>query len=62
MMDSSNGNIFRVTCTLCGEFVNSPHIGQCRGALMFSAAEPTVEQIMDKPIIWDAIALIITPL
>ena len=45
MMTSSNGNIFRVTGHLCGEFtrdgihrspVNSPHKGQWRGALMFS--------------------------
>ena len=40
MMTSSNGNIFRVTGPLCGEFspvpVNSPHKGQWRGALMFS--------------------------
>ena len=40
MMTSPNGNIFRVTDSLCGEFtghpVNSPHKGQWRGALMFS--------------------------
>ena len=41
MMTSSNGNIFRVTGHLCGEFkfyslVNSPHKGQWRGALMFA--------------------------
>ena len=37
MMTSSNGNIFRVTGHLRGEFpVNSPHKGQWRGALMFS--------------------------
>ena len=39
MMTSSNGNIFRVTGPLCGEFpvpVNFPHKGQWRGALMFS--------------------------
>ena len=45
MMTSSNGNIFRVTGHLCGEFtghrwsrspVNSPHKGQWSGALMFS--------------------------
>ena len=38
MMTSSNGNIFRVTGPLCGEFtgpVNSSHKGQWRGALMF---------------------------
>ena len=41
MMTWSNGNIFRVTGTLCGEFivspVNSPHKGQWRGALIFSS-------------------------
>ena len=46
MITSSNGNIFRVTGPLCGEFtgvrgiprspVNSPNKGQWRGALMFS--------------------------
>ena len=39
MMMSSNGNIFRITGPLRGEFtgpVNSPHKGQWRGALMFS--------------------------
>ena len=38
VMTSSNGNIFRVTCPLCRELVNSPHKGQSqwRGALMFS--------------------------
>ena len=47
MMTPSNGNIFRVTDHLCGEFtghwwisctspVNSLHRGQWRGALMFS--------------------------
>ena len=39
MMTSSNGNIFRVTCHLCGIHrspVNSPHKGQWRGALRFS--------------------------
>ena len=34
MMTSSNGNIFRVTDHLCGEFTG--HKGQWRGALMFS--------------------------
>ena len=40
IMTSSNGNIFRVTGHLCGEFTGlrwSPgHKGQLRGALMFS--------------------------
>ena len=35
MMTSPNGNIFRVTGSLCGE-LNSPHKGQWRGALMLS--------------------------
>ena len=39
-MTSSDGNIFRATGHLCGEFtgspVNSPHKGQWRGALMFT--------------------------
>ena len=39
MMTSSNGNIFRVTGPLCGEFTGPgefPHKGQWRGSLMFS--------------------------
>ena len=40
MMTSSNGNIFRVSCHLCGEFTGQRWIprkkGQRRGALMFS--------------------------
>ena len=39
VMTSSNGNIFRVTGPLCGEFTGPgdfPHNGQWRGALMFS--------------------------
>ena len=39
MMTSSNGNIFRVTGHLCGVHrlpVNSAHIGQWDGAMMFS--------------------------
>ena len=40
MMTSSNGNMFRVTGLLCGEFTGDrwipPHKGQWRGALIFS--------------------------
>ena len=39
MMTSSNGSIFRVTGPLYGEFAVTgelPHLGQWRGALMFS--------------------------
>ena len=45
--------------------VESPHKGQWRKALMFlflSAPEQTVEQTLRMPVIWDAIALIMTPL
>ena len=35
-MMSSNGNIFRVTGHLCGEFTGSPHKGQWRGAMLLS--------------------------
>ena len=39
MMTSSNGNVFRVTGHLCGEFTGPrwfpPHKGQWRGALMW---------------------------
>ena len=68
MMTSSNGRIFRVTGLLCGEFtgspVNSPRKGQWRGVWCFlwSAPEPTMEQTMETPVIWDAIALIMTSL
>ena len=42
--------------------VDSPHKGQWRGALMFflSAPEQTAEQIIEAPVIWDAITLIMT--
>ena len=36
MMVSSNGNIFRVTFLLCGEFTCHRHKGQWRGAFVFS--------------------------
>ena len=40
--------------------VDSPHKGQWRGALVFflSVPEQTVEQTIETPVIWDAIALI----
>ena len=52
MMTLSNGNIFRITGPLWGE------------ALMFflSAPEQTIEQINEKPVIWDAITLAMTSL
>ena len=44
--------------------VDSPHKGQWRGVWCFlwSAPEQTVEQNIETPVIWDAIALIMTSL
>ena len=44
--------------------VDSSHKGQCWGALMFilSASEKAVEQAIETPVIWEAIAYIITSL
>ena len=54
MMMSSNGNIFRVTGPLWGE---------SWGELwFFSAPEQTIKQIIETPVIWDAIAFILTSL
>ena len=52
MMTSSNGNIFRVTGPLCGEF----------WCFLWSAPEQKVEQTVETLMIWDAIALIMTSL
>ena len=68
MMTSLNGNISRVTGPLWGGIhrspVHSPHKGPWRGTLMFllSAPEQTVEQTIERPVIWDAISLIMTSL
>ena len=67
MLASPNGNIFRVTGPLRGIHqltVNSPQKGQSRGVLMMSliCAWTNVEQTTETPIIWSAIALIITSL
>ena len=44
--------------------VDSPHKGQWRGALMFSliCAWSTAKQTIEKPVIWDDIALVMTSL
>ena len=56
MMMISNGNIFHVTGLL-------PHKGQWQlYGFYLSAPEPTIEQIMETQVIWDAIALIMTSL
>ena len=68
-MTSSNGNISRVTGPLWREsihwsLVDSHHKGQWRRALMFLWSEPekTVEQLIETPVIWGAIAFIMTSL
>ena len=54
-MTSSNGNIFRVTGHLSGEFTG-PRWRQWRGALMFTLICARIVRL----VIWDAIALIMT--
>ena len=68
MMTSSNGNIFRVTGLLCGEFTGHRWIPRTKASdvelwcFLWSAPEPTDEQTMETPVIWDTIALIMTSL
>ena len=64
---SSNGNIFRYWL-LCGEFTGHPWIPLTKASdaelwsFLWSAPEPTVEQTIETPVIWDAIAVIMTSL
>ena len=64
MMTSSNGNIFRVTGHLCGEFTGHRWIprtnGQWRGALMFSLICAWINCWVNNRNIWDVIAPIMT--
>ena len=67
LMTSSNGNIFRVTGLFRGIHrspANSPHkAGDAElWCFLWSTPEPTVEQTIKTPVIWDAIALITTSL
>ena len=66
MMTSSTGNVFRVTGTFVRGIprspVNSPHKGQWRGSLMFSLIYAWRNDWIETPVIWDAIALIMTSL
>ena len=68
MSMSANGNIFCVTGPLLGESIGLRWFplrkGQWRGGSIFfwSALEQTVEQTIEMPVIWDAIALIIMSL
>ena len=56
MIMSSNGNIFRVTVYLCGEFTG--HKGQWRGTLMFSLTCAWINGWVNnrEAGVWDAIA------
>ena len=60
MMTSSNGNIFRVTSPLLGESIEHrciPLTKACDAEIwcfLWSAAEQTVEQTIETPVIWDA--------
>ena len=64
VMTSSNGNIFRVTGPLCGEFTGQRWIPRTKASdaelwcPLWSGPEQTVETL----VIWDAIVLIITSL
>ena len=64
MMTLSNGNIFRVTGPLWGEFTGDQWIPLTKASdagiwcIVWSAPEQTVEQTIETLVIWDAIALI----
>ena len=66
MMTSSNGNVFRVTGLLCGEFTGPRWIPRTKASdaglwcFPWSVPEQTVDQTMVRLVIWDAIAPIIT--
>ena len=68
IMTSSNGNIFHITSLLCGEFTGDRWIPYTKASdaelwcFLWSAPEPTVEQTMETPVIWDAIVLIMMSL
>ena len=68
MMTSSNGNIFCVTGLMRGEFTGHRWIPRTTASdaelwcFLWSAPEPTDEQTMEMPVIWDAIELIMTSL
>ena len=66
MMTPSNGNIFRLTDPLCGEFTGHRWIPLTNisdaelWCFLWSAPERTVEQTTETSVIWVAIALIMT--
>ena len=68
MMTSSNGNVFRVTGSLCGEFAGYRWILRTIASdaelwcFLWSAPEETAKQTIETVVIWDAISLIMTSL
>ena len=64
MMTSSNGSIFRVTSLFTGHLLIliTKAIDAELWCFLWSAPEPTIEQTMETPVIWDAIVLIMTSL
>ena len=67
-MMSSNGKIFPITGPLCGEFTDDQWIPHTRASdaefwcFLWSTPEQTVEQTIETPVTWDAIALIMMSL
>ena len=67
IVTSSNGNTFRVTGPLPEESTGHRQIPLTRARdaelyFLWSAPERMIEQTIDMPVIWDAIALILTSL
>ena len=67
-MTSSNGNIFRVTAHLCGEFTGLRWIARTKASdaelwcFLWSAPEYTVELTIARLVIWEALTPIMTSL
>ena len=67
-MTSSTGDIFRVTDPLRGEFTGNRWIPRKKASdaalwcFLWTKSEQTVGQTLKTPVIWDAIALIMTSL
>ena len=61
---AGNENIFRWTGLLCGECTGARWIPRTKAsdAELWSVPEQTAEQTIEKPVIWDVIVLIMTPL
>ena len=64
MMTSSNGNTFRVTGPLCGEFTGHRWIPFTKASdvelwcILSSAPEQTLEQTIERLMIWEAIVTV----